>query len=44
MAKWIVTGAAGFIASNLSYELVRQGHIVLGLEPAPEDESTNNPT
>ena len=30
--RYVVTGAAGFIGSNLTYELVRQGKDVLGID------------
>ena len=32
MAKYIVTGAAGFIGSHLSERLIAQGHDVLGID------------
>ena len=32
MKRVVITGAAGFIGSNLSYELVKQGYDVLGID------------
>jgi nucleoside-diphosphate-sugar epimerase len=32
MTKIILTGCAGFIGSNLSYELVRRGFNVIGID------------
>jgi len=33
MSKHIVTGAAGFIESNLVYDLVKKGHDVIVMDP-----------
>ena len=33
MAKYIVTGGAGFIGSNLVHDLVRKGHDVVVVDP-----------
>jgi UDP-glucose 4-epimerase len=32
MARYLITGVAGFIGSSLAYELLRQGHEVIGVD------------
>src|SRR3982751_2517425 len=32
MAKYLITGVAGFIGSSLAHELLRQGHSVRGVD------------